>query len=278
MFWKNLVTLVTYSLHQESCSHIILIPFVSAYLVLNERKRIFSVVRPSIPAGIGVMLTGALFYWVTIQSARAWQRRCVLSLSATTLAMVFVWVGAFLCSYGLAATRAALFPLLFMLLMIPLPSQTEAWIVRALQQGSTDVTYALFKMLGVPVLRQGFILSVPTVTIEVAAECSGIRSSIALFITCLLAAHFYLSTRWKIAVFLVLVLPLAIIKNGIRIVTLTLLSIYVDPSFLHGSLHRDGGFVFFLLALLLLWPVLHLLREIRASVHSVGELDRSDKV
>jgi exosortase/archaeosortase family protein len=74
-------------------------------------------------------------------------------------------------------------------------------------------------------------------------------------ITCLLAAHLYLRTPWKIVVFILLVLPLSVIKNGVRIVTLTLLSLYVDPRFLTGSFHRDGGFVFFLLALLLLFPV-----------------------
>ena len=58
-----------------------------------------------------------------------------------------------------------------------------------------------------------------------------------------------------------LALPLSILKNGIRITTLTLLSIYVDPGFLTGSLHRDGGFVFFLMALALLAPVLLLLQK-----------------
>ena len=88
-----------------------------------------------------------------------------------------------------------------------------------------------------------------------AAECSGIRSSIALFITCILAAHFYLRTPWKVILFLALVFPLVVIKNGIRIATLTLLSIYVDPGFLYGRLHHEGGVVFFVLAMLLLFPI-----------------------
>jgi exosortase/archaeosortase family protein len=58
-----------------------------------------------------------------------------------------------------------------------------------------------------------------------------------------------------------LVLPLSIIKNGIRIATLTLLSLYVNPSFLSGSLHRDGGFVFFFLALAMMFPVLLILEK-----------------
>ena len=254
VFWKTLFALVAYSLHNESASHAVLIPLVSAYLLYVERKRIFPVVRPSLAVGACVILSGVGLYWMAIRNAAQWHGD--ESLSASVLALVLIWVGGFLCFYGLAAARRAAFPLLFLLLMVPLPANMLAWVIHTLQEESTEVTYLLFKGLGIPVFRQGFVLSVPGVSIEVAAECSGIRSSIALFITCLLAAHFYLRTPWKILVFMLLVLPLAVIKNGIRIVTLTLLSIYVDPSFLHGSLHRDGGFVFFLLALLLLLPVL----------------------
>lgn len=251
--WKKLAGLWAYSLHHESCSHIVLIPLVSAYLLFTERKRIFSAARPSTAAGAGVILAGAVIYWLADGNAVAWQGN--ESLSAAALAIVLIWVGGFVCSYGLITARAAAFPLLFMLLMIPVPDSVLAWTIHLLQQGSTEVTYLIFRMFDVPVLRQGFVLSLPTVSIEVAAECSGIRSSIALFITSLLAAHFYLRTPWKILVVLLVVFPLTVVKNGIRIATLTLLSIYVDPSFLHGSLHRDGGIVFFLLALLLLLPV-----------------------
>jgi exosortase len=134
-------------------------------------------------------------------------------------------------------------------------------VVYALEKGSTDITYAIFRGLGVPTLRDGFYLTVPGITIEVAPECSGIRSSVAMLITCLLAAHFYLRTRWGMLLFILLVIPVAMIKNGIRIATLTLLSLYVDPSFLKGSLHRDGGFVFFFLGLAILAVALIWIRK-----------------
>jgi exosortase/archaeosortase family protein len=82
-----------------------------------------------------------------------------------------------------------------------------------------------------------------------------------MLITCLLAAHFYLRTRWGMLLFILLVIPVAMIKNGIRIATLTLLSLYVDPSFLKGSLHRDGGFVFFFLGLAILAVALIWIRK-----------------
>jgi exosortase len=137
-----------------------------------------------------------------------------------------------------------------------LPQPIVDRIVYFLQRGSTEIAFLLFRAVGVPVLRQGFILSLPTVTIEVAQECSSIRSSIALVITCLLAAHLFLRTKWKMLLFVLLSIPLSVIKNGIRITTLTLLAVYVDPGFLTGDLHRKGGFVFFLLALAILFPIL----------------------
>jgi exosortase len=139
--------------------------------------------------------------------------------------------------------------------MVPLPDVILERATYALQAGSTEITYLIFQMVGTPVSRHGFLLSVPGVTIEVAKECSSIRSSIALFITCLLAAHLYLRTGWKKFVVVVLALLLSVVKNGIRIATLTLLSIYVNPDFLSGKLHQQGGFLFFLLALLILLPV-----------------------
>jgi exosortase/archaeosortase family protein len=70
-----------------------------------------------------------------------------------------------------------------------------------------------------------------------------------------------LHSLWKKLFFLACAFLMMILKNGIRIVTLTLLAMYVDPSFLFGTLHRDGGIVFFLLGLLLLLPVLLLLQH-----------------
>ena len=177
-------------------------------------------------------------------------------LPAAALAIVLIWFGAFLLCYGTEAWRRASFPLLFLLLMVPLPPAVLERSIYLLQQGSTEIAYLLFKASGTPVLRQGFVLSIPGVAIEVAKECSGIRSSVALFITCLLAAHLFLRTKWRMFVFALLSLPLAVVKNGIRIATLTLLSVYVDPGFLTGRLHHQGGFVFFFIALAILAPVL----------------------
>lgn len=250
---KSLMALTVYALHNESSSQILAIPFVTLFLIWMGRKRIFEATSYSIAPGIATILAGAVLFWVGQRDSSGFAGNEALCLSA--LALVAIWTGGFLLIYGRKAMHSAAFPLLFLLLTIPIPDPVLDRVIYWLQQGSTEITYLIFRSVGVPVLRKGFVLAVPGVTIEVAKECSSIRSSLALVITCLLAAHLYLRTWWKGLLLVLLSLPLSVVKNGIRIATLTLLSVYVNPDFLRGSLHRDGGFVFFFLALLMLWPV-----------------------
>ncbi len=252
-FYTTLAALVRYSLSDRSSSHIILIPFISFFLLYVERQKIFSISTMSVKPGIGLAIAGLIFYLLAVRGPIPAEGNW--SLFGQAIAVIIVWVGGFLFFYGIAAMRAGAFALFFLVLMVPMPDVILNWIIKALQEGSTDIAYLIFRLVGTPVLRHGFVLALPTVTIEVAQECSSIRSSMALFITCLLAAHLYLRTGWKKLVLVLLSLPLSLIKNGIRIATLTLLSIYVDPRFLTGSLHSEGGFVFFFLALSMLLPV-----------------------
>ena len=250
---RKLAALFSYAWSQDSSSHILLIPIISLYFGWLARKRIFASVSSSIVPGLATILSGLILFVLAGSQRFHLQGNEPLSLAA--FSMVIIWTGAFLICYGSRALRAAAFPFLFLLLMIPIPDPVLDQIIRLLQRGSTEVAWLVFKAVQVPVFREGFVLSVPGVTIEVAKECSSIRSSMALLITCLLAAHVYLRTWWKGLLFVLLSLPLSLVKNGIRIATLTLLSLYVNPDFLSGSLHRKGGFAFFLLSLLMLWPV-----------------------
>jgi exosortase len=253
VYYKTLGALIEYSLHQESGSHIIFVPLIACSLLYVERQRVFSITRMSVGSGVPVALGGIVLHWIAGRGTFPQEGNWPLSLE--TFSVILVWVGGFLLCYGLVALRAGAFPLLFLLLMVPLPDVVLERLIHALQEGSTEIAYLIFQAVGTPVSRHVFLLSVPGVTIEVAKECSSIRSSIALFITCLLVAHLYLRTGWKMFLLVFLSFPLSVVKNGIRIATLTLLSIYVDPSFLRGNLHREGGFVFFLVTLLILLPV-----------------------
>jgi len=231
--WKLIGELCSYSFTHESSSHIILIPFVTFGLVYLHRGKIFHSARTSLATGVPIIAAGSAIYLIAQLRWPANEGNGLLS--AGGFALVVMWIGCFVLAYGPAATRQAAFPLLFLLLMVPFPDFVLSHIVYQLQIGSTELTYLIFKLAHVPVLRQGFVLAIPGVTIEVAKECSGIRSSMALFITSLLAGHLFLRSRMKIFIFVLLVVPVAIIKNAIRIATLTFglsaLRSPLDPSF-----------------------------------------------
>jgi exosortase len=127
---------------------------------------------------------------------------------------------------------------------------------------SADVTYAAFLLLGVPVVREGSVFLLPNqIAIEVAQECSGIRSSVVLLGVGMVAGPMFLRCWWTRAVLLALIVPLAILKNGLRIVTLSMLAVYADPAWLDGWLHHQGGGVFFAITLMLLATILLGLRQ-----------------
>ena len=182
-------------------------------------------------------------------------------LSVYVLSLVLLLISGFLLILGSAAAKSSSFALAFLLFTVPLPDAFLGKIIYLLQSGSADVAEKIFDWSGVPALREGFVFHLPRVSIEVAQECSGIRSSIALIILALLVAHFTFSHFWKKAVFVIAGLAMMLIKNGVRIATLTILANYVDPAFLFGNLHKQGGVVFFLLGLALLVPVYWLLRR-----------------
>ena len=184
-----------------------------------------------------------------------------LSSSTYAFALVLLWIAGFALAFGHEALKMARFPLLFLFLFVPLPDVILGRVVYVLQKGSAELSAFFFQFTSVPVLREGFVFHLPRFTIEVARECSGIRSSIALLVLALLVGHFFLRTFWKQVVFLLAGFAVMIIKNGIRIVTLTLLANYVDPGFLHGDLHREGGVVFFMIGLVLLVPIFWLLQR-----------------
>ena len=183
-------------------------------------------------------------------------------LSASVFLLVTFWIAAFCACFGRNAARRGLFSLLFLYLLVPLPQSAMDGIVAGLQHASADVAALFFNATTVPVIRHEQVFILATQQIEVAPECSGIRSSMALLITGLVFGHLFLQTIWAKAFLAATILPLAIFKNGLRIFTLAVLGTYVDPSFLSGPLHHQGGVVFFTITLIVFVLLLLFLRKL----------------
>jgi exosortase len=250
--------LLSFAYNTGDQSYILLVPVLSAMLVYRDQDAIFSSVHPGTTRS---SITGLAVGFVLILLGYALRAGTELQLAVTALGLVTFWVGAFIFCFGIKSARAATFPLAMLLWIVPIPAFCIDAITRFLQVGSTELVAVLFSVTGVPVLRDGFVFQLPGQSIEVAKACSGIRSSLCLILLTLVIAHESLRGNVRRAVLLASTIPIVILKNGIRIVTLTLLAIYVDPSFLTGSLHHEGGIVFFLLGLVMLIPILALLRR-----------------
>jgi exosortase len=268
IFSAPLKMLFVQSFHDEVYDYIALIPLVSLYFLYVQRKELFAATAYSFPAGITIILFGVVFYRIGMQQVSGSNQ--IGSLSLVTLSIVIFWIGGFVLFHGVDVLRKALFPLLFLFFIVPLPAVLLEKIISFLQEGSAEVTYVLFHLSGVPVFREGFIFHLPKISIEVATQCSGIHSGIALLITSVIAAKLFLATGWRKGVLILSVIPITIVKNGLRIVTLSLLGNNIDERILSSPLHRKGGIPFFILALLVLFTVLWLLRRSEQRMGTTG--------
>jgi exosortase/archaeosortase family protein len=97
--------------------------------------------------------------------------------------------------------------------------------------------------------------------LEVARECSGIRSTWVLFITSLVASHMFLKSPWRRFVLVAFVIPLGVLRNGFRILVIALLCVHVGPHMVDSFVHHQGGPIFFVLSLVPLFLLMAWLRR-----------------
>jgi len=220
-----------------------IIPLISLWLLFSRRGTFFdpAEVRPAYWAlpivGLGVLIANRTY------------TPMVHIPTLPPLGVLIALIGCFLTCYGWRISWRARFPLLFAVFAIPIPEALLNAIVSWLQHGSAIVVQSLLWLLHVDFIREGLRFEFPDFAIEIATECSGIRSSFALVVLTFLIAEAALKNWWNRLLLVIAVIPLVLIKNGIRIVTLTMLAIKVNPSYLDGPLHHRGGFVFFGIAL-----------------------------
>ena len=270
IFYRPLWVVFGSSFSVDQYSQVLVVPPLSALLLHVEKRKIFA--RTSFSqAGVAlyVIFIGAFAYLASRASEIDASNYVALSILLFTASCI----AAFLFSYGFHALQAGGFPVFFLILMTPLPDGLRNQGISFLQYGSAEVTDWLFTASGIPFTRSGVILALPSVTIEIAQECSGIRSSLILVISGLILGHLFLKSGWSKLALLVLLIPFTIIKNGIRIFTLSTLGMYVNPSFLTGRLHHEGGIVFFALALAGVWGAIWLLQGFENAImrKHVGE-------
>jgi exosortase C (VPDSG-CTERM-specific) len=262
VFTRPLLMLTSYVAGSQLHSYVLLVPFVSGYLLYLRRDQLpkkhsthLLLTLVSLAAGLGLFAyTRSLE--VAAQAPAINTRVVLLTLSF----LCCLAAGGFF-FFGRDWMRAAAFPLAYLIFMVPMPDAMADALETASKYASAEVTNLFFHLSGTPFLREGLIFQLPNITIEVAQECSGIRSSWVLLMTSILAANLFLKTPWRRLALVAFVIPLAILRNGFRILVIGLLCVNIGPQMIHSPIHRRGGPLFFVLSLIPLLLVLWWLRK-----------------
>jgi len=249
---------VRYAAHSEVHSYVLLIPCVTAYLIYirwqhlsRELSTSWGYALPLAAAGAGALFASLHF---TELGQNDYMTLIALSFVCSVIAGTFLFLGS-------KWARTAMFPLFFLAFMIPLPEAAVDFLENASKEASAEVANWLFLISGTPALRTGTVFQLPGITIMVAKECSGIRSTLVLLITSLLAANMFLRTTWRRALLVGVVIPLGLLRNGFRILVISLLCVHIGPEMIHSPIHRRGGPIFFVASLIPLFVVLWWLRR-----------------
>ena len=246
LYVSILVRLVTQWWQDPNFSHGFFVPLFALYVLWQDRERVRAV-RPA-PSlwGIAIIISAMCALVLGVFGAE-------LFVSRMSLLLLIAGMVVFL--MGWQMLRAIQFPLLFLILMVPIPAIVFSQITFPLQILASKLSAWLLAVLGVPVLREGNVINLPAMPLEVAEACSGIRSLLSL--TTLTIMYGYLmETRVAIRVILALAsVPIAVAANGLRIVGTGLLVQYWDPDKAEGFFHSFSGWLIFVVSLLMLFAV-----------------------
>lgn len=248
-------------LHQ----YIFLIPLITVFLVRREGPTKMSHgVKTTGPFVASIFGAVALLCWF------AWQRygnksAPVDTLWSATSGYLLLLLANELLWFGTARVKQHAFAVGLLIFAVPLPPVVTDSISHVLQAGSAEVADWMMRLIGLPVFRVGMRFQLPGLMIQVAEECSGVRSTLVLFITSFVAAKLFLKTGWKRVVLAFATIPIGLFRNGLRITTISWLTVNVDAGIINGPLHNQGGPVFFVISLI---PLFLLLAAFRKSERS----------
>jgi len=251
-----LVRLVQQWWSDPNFSHGFFVPAFSAFVVWQDRSRL-AAIRPS-PSnwGLAVILISLCTLILGVFGAELFLSRTSLLMLATGMILFFL---------GWEFLRAIMFPLLFLVLMVPIPAIVFSQITFPLQILASKLSATVLPFFGVPVFREGNVINLPAMPLEVAEACSGIRSLLSLT-TLAIMYGYLLEKRVAIRVALALAsVPIAVAANGLRIVGTGLLVQYWDPEKAEGFFHAFSGWLIFVVSLLMLFALHRALNLFRGS-------------
>ncbi|HKS73512.1 MAG TPA: exosortase [Terriglobales bacterium] len=253
LYFPILSRLVEQWWRDPNFSHGFFVPAFSLYVLWQDHERLLALPRRPSFWGLPIMALALIVLMVGTLGAELFLSRVSFLLVIAGLTVFFL---------GWRFFRAVLFPWAFLALMIPIPAIVFNQITFPLQILASKVAAETLPLLGVPVLREGNVINLPAMPLEVAQACSGIRSLLSLG-TLAIIYGFLMESRNGVRTALALAsIPIAVVANSLRIVGTGLLVQYWDPDKAEGFFHAFSGWLIFLVSLALLFLLHRLLRVI----------------
>jgi exosortase C (VPDSG-CTERM-specific) len=257
LFGRPLFALVSFAMHSELYSHILLVPFITGYLIWINKRKLALESQPDrrmawLPLAIGAITLAG--YWIAVR--KGWSPLRPDYLAAMTFSFLFFLLGGAFIFLGSNYLRKIAFPVAILFFCVPFPQIVRDGIEVFFQHGSSVVAYVFLEAAGMPVLRTGTYFQLPSFSLAVAPECSGIHSTLVLVITSLLASYLFLKTTSRRLLLVAVVIPLALLRNGFRVFVIAELCVRIGPQMIDSPIHHHGGPLFFLLSLIPLFLLL----------------------
>jgi len=227
-------------------SHGFLVPFFAALLLWEKRAAIRALPPKPSWAGAPLLILGLFTLLVGDYGA-------VLFLSRISFLLIVAAIVLLL--YGGAMLREVSLILFVLLLAIPIPAIIFNQVTVPLQFFASKVASSILPLFGVPILREGNVIQLPAMQLEVAEACSGIRSLMSLFTLAVVYGHFIEHTHTRRALLALASIPIAVAANAIRIVGTGLCVQFWNPDKALGFFHEFSGWVMFVVSLACLYLV-----------------------
>jgi exosortase len=232
---------------------------MAALLAWRRRGHLSATAPEPTSSGLILLAVAAVLYLLGILAAELFTMR---------LSMVLAIIALVATTQGWKRTRVLAFPLLFLLLMIPLPYVIYYKLTFPLQLESSKLTAHLLSALGMPVVRSGNVINLEDYSLEVVSACSGLRSMMTLGTLAVFMTDFFRFGRVGNVALVLLAVPIAVVANTARLALTAVMSAVVGAGAADSFLHESSGVVVFLAGLLLLTVSGVLLEWISKRTHS----------
>ena len=255
LYWPTLVRLVQQWGSDQNFSHGYFVPLFSAFVIWQDRDRLARVNRHPNWSGVALIVPGLALLILGQLGAELFLSRSSLLLVLAGFVVLFG---------GWSFFRALLFPWAFLFLMIPIPAIIFNQITFPLQILASKLAAATLPLFGVPVLRQGNVMTLASQVLQIAEACSGIRSLMSLVTLAIIYGYLMERRVWIRYVLAIAAVPVAVAANSFRVISTGLMVEYWDPEKAEGYFHSSWGWIVFVVSLLMLYAVHGLIRRIVA--------------